>query len=176
MHPLSRSKKIMIIGNCGTGKSTLARQLSLILKLPIIHLDKLKFKPNWEEIDNDSFNLKVAKEMSSMSEWIIDGNYSSSFENRSKAADTIILLKIPLILSYIRILKRRFMYHNKVRPDVAEGCRENLNWEMIRWIWNYIKRAAGKTADLLEKNKNNKNIIVLDSSKKVKKFLGSIVV
>lgn len=174
MHTLSSSRKIMIIGNCGTGKSTLARQLSRILNIPVIHLDKLKFKPGWEEIDNTSFILKVENEMTTKPKWIVDGNYSSSFEKRAEAADTIILLKVPLILSYIRIIKRRLIYHKKVRPDVADGCKENLNWEMMKWVWDYKKRAAGKTAELIEKNKNNKTIIVLDSPKKAKNFLRSI--
>lgn len=174
MHPLSESGKIMIIGNCGTGKSTLARNLSERLNIPIIHLDTFKFKPGWEEIDNNTFNLKVENEMNVRPKWIIDGNYSSSFEKRSNAADTIILLKVPLILSYMRILKRRLIYHKKVRPDVAEGCIENLNWDMMKWVWAYKKRAEGKTNVLIEKNRKIKKIFVLDSPKKVKEFVSSI--
>ncbi len=171
MHSLSGSKKIMIIGNCGSGKSTLSGKLGQILNIPVIHLDKLFFNPGWKEIGKPALIIKVEKEINGKPDWIIDGNYSNTIEYRADAADTIILLKVPLILSYFRIIKRRIMYHNKVRPDVAEGCKENLNWEMMVWIWNYKKRAAGKTADLIEKNKNDKTIIVLDSPKKVTGFL-----
>ena len=40
-------KKIMIIGCCGSGKTTLAKKLSNKLNLPLIHLDKLNWRDNW---------------------------------------------------------------------------------------------------------------------------------
>jgi len=39
-------KRVMIIGGSGSGKSTLARQLGEITKLPIIHIDKMYWKPH----------------------------------------------------------------------------------------------------------------------------------
>ena len=42
-------KRISIVGGPGTGKTTLAQQLSNILKIPATHLDSVNFKPNWEK-------------------------------------------------------------------------------------------------------------------------------
>ncbi len=39
--------KIIVIGSSGSGKSTLSRELSHILEIPVYHLDKLFWKPNW---------------------------------------------------------------------------------------------------------------------------------
>jgi len=39
-------KKILIIGSPGSGKSTLSKKLKEKLKLPLIHLDKIFWKPN----------------------------------------------------------------------------------------------------------------------------------
>ena len=42
-------KRVMIIGCCGAGKSTLARRLHKIIKLPLYHLDQYYWKENWTE-------------------------------------------------------------------------------------------------------------------------------
>ncbi len=43
-------KKILIIGNCGAGKSTLARALNEKTKIPIYHLDKYYWEKNWKRV------------------------------------------------------------------------------------------------------------------------------
>ena len=40
-------QRILILGSPGTGKSTLSRELSHILQLPVYHLDQLFFEANW---------------------------------------------------------------------------------------------------------------------------------
>ena len=46
-------ERIMIIGCCGSGKSTLSKSIYQITGLPLIHLDKEYFKPNWEKPSKD---------------------------------------------------------------------------------------------------------------------------
>ena len=41
--------KISIIGYSASGKSTFAKNLGEILDIPVLHLDKVNFLPNWEE-------------------------------------------------------------------------------------------------------------------------------
>jgi len=42
-------KRIMVIGNCGVGKSTFSAKLSNITNIELIHLDLHYWKANWEE-------------------------------------------------------------------------------------------------------------------------------
>jgi len=49
-------ERIMIIGCGGSGKSTLARQLGEKLSLPVVHLDKLFWKPGWVHISQEEFD------------------------------------------------------------------------------------------------------------------------
>ncbi len=46
---IKNSKRILVIGSCGAGKSTLSKKFQQILELPLIHLDQHYYKPNWEE-------------------------------------------------------------------------------------------------------------------------------
>ena len=43
--------KIAIIGNAGSGKSTLGFELHKKLDLPLYHLDQYYWKPNWQRVD-----------------------------------------------------------------------------------------------------------------------------
>lgn len=43
-------KKIVLIGSGGSGKFTLARQLSEKLNINVYHLDSLLWRPNWESV------------------------------------------------------------------------------------------------------------------------------
>ena len=44
--------KIAIIGYSGAGKSTMARKLSSLLKIPALHLDAVHWLPRWNERDD----------------------------------------------------------------------------------------------------------------------------
>ena len=65
-------KKIIIIGCSGSGKSTLARKLGEITQLPVIHLDKLWWKPGWETVSCDEFDVLHQAAMAEPA-WIMDG-------------------------------------------------------------------------------------------------------
>ena len=44
-------ERVVILGCCGAGKSTLARQLGIKLELPVIHLDTYFWQVGWVESD-----------------------------------------------------------------------------------------------------------------------------
>lgn len=44
---LKKCKRILVIGGCGSGKSTFAKFLGKKLNLNIIHLDQHFHNPNW---------------------------------------------------------------------------------------------------------------------------------
>ena len=59
--------KIAIIGYSGTGKSTLARKLANFYKLPVLHLDSVHFKENWQECSDEDMNQAVLNFLNSAS-------------------------------------------------------------------------------------------------------------
>ena len=42
-------KRVMIVGQPGAGKSTIARQIGQRTGLPVVHIDKIHWMPGWVE-------------------------------------------------------------------------------------------------------------------------------
>ena len=127
--------KIAIIGYSGSGKSTLARQLAEAYNIPVLHFDKVQFRPNWEIRPQASKEIMTKTFLDLHKDWVIDGNYSKlSFERRMEEADVIILLLFNRISCLYRVTRRYLKYKNATRSDMADGCTEKLDWEFVKWV------------------------------------------
>ena len=127
--------KIAIIGYSGSGKSTLARQLAEHYQIPVLHFDRVQFRPNWEIRPQASKELMTKVFLDLHEDWIMEGNYSKlSYERRMKEADVIILLLFNRISCLYRVTRRYLKYKNTTRADMADGCKEKLDWEFITWV------------------------------------------
>ncbi|MFS0638746.1 DNA topology modulation protein [Mesobacillus foraminis] len=163
-------KKIVLIGSGGSGKSTLARQLGEKLKIDVLHLDSLFWKPGWVETPREEW-IDTQQYLVKREAWIMDGNYGRTMDIRLNAADTIIFLDMPRTICAYRAFKRMLQYRNKTRPDMAEGCEERFNYEFFKWIWEYPKTKRPKILERLEELSKEKEVIILKAPKEVENFL-----
>ena len=128
--------RILIIGPCGAGKSTLAFRLADRLGLPLYHMDRLGWQPGWVETPKSEMLAELDTILATDS-WIIDGNYGSSLPQRADAADTIIQLDYPIFLCFWRAVTRVWRQRGKVRADMADGCPERFDfaflWYIVTW-------------------------------------------
>ena len=137
--------KIAIIGYSGSGKSTLARQLAEAYNIPVLHFDKVQFRPNWEIRPQPSKEIMTKTFLDLHKDWVIDGNYSKlSFERRMEEADVIILLLFNRISCLYRVTRRYLKYKNTTRSDMADGCKEKLDWEFVKWVLRDGRTKASK--------------------------------
>ena len=167
-------KRILVIGSGGAGKSTVARRLGQLLDLEVNHLDKFYWKPGWVESPRDEWQQTVT-ELVNRDSWIIDGNYSGTLELRMQRSDTIVFLDMPRLLCLWRIVKRNLRYRHGGRPDITEGCLERLNFEFVRWVWNYSRRSRPKVVKLIREYAKEKRVIWLRSNADVERFLSDPV-
>ncbi len=73
MNNSSQPQRICVIGTSGTGKTTLARQVSHSLNIPHFELDSLYWETNWVTVTPDIFRRRAEESLTGNS-WIVDGN------------------------------------------------------------------------------------------------------
>ncbi len=160
--------RIIIVGNNGSGKSFLSKDLSVITGLPLIHLDVEFWRPNWEQPPREEW-IKKQMELTSKVKWIIEGNHTDTMELRFKAADLIIFLDINRFICLVSVLTR----NGKKRSDIPQYLEEKLDKEFLRLckgLWSFSKTRK-HTIMNLHKKYPNKPFWVIDSRKKMKKLL-----
>lgn len=165
-------KRISIVGSGGAGKSTFAHQLASILHLPVIHLDTLYWQPGWVETPEDTWH-ELLQQTVRQETWIIDGNYSGTFDIRFSVADTIIFLDFPRLLCLYRAIKRQIQFAGKTRPDMAPGCPERIDLHFLLWIWNYPENGRVRVLKKIEQYQEVGQIVILRSPRQVKRFLST---
>ena len=165
-------KRIMVIGCSGSGKSTFSRALSEITDLPLIHLDAAFWKENWTHLSREEFDVWLKSEVEK-NKWIIDGNYDRTLEMRLKYADMVIDFRISRYQCLAGVVKRYFKYRNTTRPDMGNGCKEKIDLDFLKFIWNFNKKDLPKN-DKKIKEYPNVTHIIFTSRKQSEEFLKEI--
>src|SRR5258708_13288720 len=89
-------KKVAVFGNAGGGKSTLARRLAELTRLPLYSIDMMEFSAGGDAVPRDEY-LKAHANLLRREEWIIDGfGGAACAGERFPAADTLVYLHLPL--------------------------------------------------------------------------------
>jgi len=160
--------RIIIVGNNGSGKSFLSKELSDITGLPLVHLDIEFWRPNWEKPPKEEW-IKKQMELTSKEKWIIDGNHMDTMELRFKAADIVIFLDINRFVCLSSVLLR----NGKKRSDTPPYLVEKLDKEFLRFckgLWSFSKTRK-RTIMNLHKKYPDTPFFVIASRRKMKNLL-----
>jgi adenylate kinase family enzyme len=164
-------QRVAILGPGGAGKSTLADELGARTGLPVIHLDRYFWRPNWVETPRDEWRARQ-EELFAADAWIADGNYSATADVRLRRADTVLLLDIPIWRTIPRALRRSIGNHG--RSVQAEGCPERVDPAFLWWIATYRRRSRPKVFALVKAHAPDAKFLVLRSPGAVRRFLASV--
>ena len=69
------SRRIVIAGISGNGKTTLGRRLAQKLGVPFTELDALMHQPGWAPAETETFRREVEAVMDGSDGWVLDGMY-----------------------------------------------------------------------------------------------------
>src|SRR5919199_236026 len=131
LNSLAECKRILILGRTGSGKTTLARELTAALGVPHIELDSLYFGP-----DFTTAPLPVLRERTSEAiageRWVTDGNKRAVRDLVWPRADTVIWLDYSVGVSLWRPPETAARRPPAPRAQAAEsGRRSGLPRQML---------------------------------------------
>ncbi len=149
-------KKVVVLGGSGSGKSTFARKLCTVTRLPLYHLDNLFWNKDKTHVSREVFDQRLDVILS-YDRYIIDGEYGRTIERRIAAADTVFFFDIPLEDRLSGAVARVGTIH----PDLP-WTEESFDPEFEKWIRDYDTDQRPVTLALFEKYKE-KEIIIFKS-------------
>lgn len=147
-------RKVIIIGCPGSGKTTFAEKLQRVTNLPLYYLDAIWHKPDRTHISREEYDKKLA-EIFKTEEWIIDGNYSRTIEERIKNSDTIFLFDLPTEVCVQGATERL----GKTRYDVP-WVDTTLDPKLEQEIRAFPEKVLPRIYELLEEHKDEKQVVV----------------
>jgi adenylate kinase family enzyme len=166
-------RRIVIVGPLGSGKSTLAVKLGRLLGISVHHLDWLYWGDTWTATPPAEWQALLDRIVAGES-WVIDGNFTSSLQQRLNAADTVIYLDAPPIVSTIRATKRRLLHHWNRAPGMAGGSRPMFNIQLFRWIWEFRGEHRPHLLRQLSEPSVAGKTVILRSRRDVRRFLRTV--
>jgi len=150
-------RRVAVVGNSGSGKTALGRQLASALGVRFVELDAIYHQRDWEPLPDKVFRRRVA-EIVAEHAWVVDGSYSAVRDLVWARADTIVWLDLSR-LAVTRQIVWRTLSRAITRAELWNGNRESWRavfsrdpaQSIIRWSWTrhrrYQERFASLTAD-----------------------------
>ena len=151
--PMFQGQKILVLGCSGSGKSTFAGKLRVITGLPLIHLDNVWWRPDRTHISRSEFDLRLEALLRG-DRWILDGDYSRTYEVRIRACDTVIFLDYSEAVCMAGITRRV----GTRRPDIP-WTEAELDPALVSLVRRYQAENRPVLLGLLAKYPDRRQLI-----------------
>ena len=162
-------RRILVLGSGGAGKTVLARQLSDVLGIPVVHLDELYYDPDWQVRPAEEF-VAAQRHALTAEKVILDGNYAATLPVRLAVADTVVLLDLPARTCLAGIVRRRWRYRGGQHPD---GVFDRVTVGFVRYVIDYRRRMLPRVLAMLAEHPDL-SVVRLTSRRQARRFLRSL--
>jgi adenylate kinase family enzyme len=166
-------KRVLVVGISGVGKTTFARALASALGTLHIEADKLFWDPGWRCVSREEDERRTQRAIAAGA-WIMDVGYP--LRVALDAADTLIVLDLPVWLAAMRLV-RRTVVNAMVGRESYPGCRSSVRRDLfslaspLLLVFKYRARRKRYANLLADWRSAQRRIIVLKSPRQVKAFL-----
>jgi adenylate kinase family enzyme len=141
-------RRVSVVGNSGSGKTTIAVAVAEVIGAPHLELDAVFHQPNWTPLDTETFRAKVGAFVAADA-WVVDGNYNSVRDLVWGRADTVVWLDLPR-WRIMRQLTARTLRRMATRQELWNGntepwrnlCRLDPEQSILRWAWTQHDKYA----------------------------------
>ncbi|MEL7343835.1 MAG: AAA family ATPase [Pseudomonadota bacterium] len=169
---LRAAKRVMVIGNSGGGKTTLALQIAARFDLEYLSMDRdVRWLPGWKVRERDE-QRRIIRDLVSRDRWVMDGTGPSSFNVRVPRADLIIWLRVPRLQALTGLASRVARNLGRVRPAMADGCPEPIpDLAFLTFIWRFDQDTAPRILDQIKAFGADVPVVVLRSRREASALL-----
>ena len=164
---MNLGQKIIVLGCSGSGKSTFSKRIHDAAGLPLIHLDNVWWKSDRSHISREEFDQKLG-EILQEDKWILDGDYSRTYEVRFQSCDTVFFLDYDFE-ECMNGIKERV---GKKRRDIP-WTEQELDPELVKQVENYERENRPVVLALIEKY-SDKRVMIFKSRSEADEWLDSI--
>ncbi|MFM5338479.1 AAA family ATPase [Aeromonas enteropelogenes] len=132
-------KRILIIGNSGSGKSWLAAQLAERLNIREVNLDTIVWQPGGFNPKRPQHEIDLAiQTLAQESSWVVEGVFGALAEQLIDAADTLLFLDLDWSVCRDSLLSRG---SQSAKQRDAMAAEENFQ-QLLVWASEYGQRAS----------------------------------
>jgi adenylate kinase family enzyme len=145
-------RRVLVAGTSGSGKTTMAAKVALVLSVQHVEMDGLYHGPDWTP--RASFAGDVARLVAGPA-WVTEWQYSSVRPLLARRADLVIWLDVTTLVVMCQVthrtLRRRYRREVLWNGNVESGLRTILTDRdhIIRWAWRTRHLTAARIDDLL---------------------------
>ncbi len=156
---LKQHNRIYIFGGTGSGKTTLAKKLSSLLKIPYFTTDEFIYKNNWSEKFTGKQRDTKLKKASNNKKWIFEGVHRGDWILPAfKKSELVIILNISRLI----LLKRALTRYIKRKLGFEKNPKKEKLTDiliLIKYVWIYKNDNFIYPKNMVKKHK--KNFIIL---------------
>lgn len=161
--------KIIIIGDAGRGKSTLASRISEKLKIPHYSTDDYFYEVKFSKPRERQGALKQISEVYKRDNWIMEGTTAWLLDTGMELSDIVIYLHYKNIFSQWFILLKRELSRENEKLSGTFGLMKHVFYK--RYSLGY-KKGKMTHKEFVEPHKQK--VVTLSSFKEIDKFLKNL--
>jgi adenylate kinase family enzyme len=170
------ASRYLLYGTTGSGKTTLAAQISVRTGIPWHSIDDLAWEPGWVPVPPERQRARGA-EICSGDRWIIDTAYSGWRDLALARAEVIVALDYPRWLSLSRLVRRtllRVVDQRVICNGNTETWRQALSRDSII-VWHF--RSFARKRALMRQwaaHPQGRSVVLLGSPRETARWLKTL--